>query len=129
MRRVWYRLYAVKMVVQTQEIVSRNCPVWDAILLWPEQHSLPPSVWITGLPKTRLNNPINFGPGEADSMFLQNAEVRLQAYKALQNRKFQFWNITTLKPDTYIGSFKMSFTTFKTYINLFRGYLQCFELS
>jgi hypothetical protein len=35
-----------------------------------------------------------------------------------------------LKPNGYYkGCFEKSFTTLKAYINLFRGYVQCFELS
>jgi hypothetical protein len=29
----------------------------------------------------------------------------------------------------YIGCFKKSFTTLKEYVNLFRGHVQCFEMS
>jgi hypothetical protein len=31
--------------------------------------------------------------------------------------------------NAYAGCFKKSFTTLKAYIHLFRGYIQCFELS
>jgi hypothetical protein len=30
---------------------------------------------------------------------------------------------------TYVGCIKKSFTTLKAYVNLFRGHVQCFELS
>jgi hypothetical protein len=79
-----------------------------------------------GRPRRRwLDNIVEVGWGDVDWIGLAQDTDR---WRALVNSVL---NLLNLYHDilSYTECFKNSFTTLKAYINLFRGYVECFELS